>query len=398
MLRPAATPPRLLTLILLSGLAVVSLNMFVPSLAHIAADFGADYSLVNLSIAGYAAVTAVLQLIMGPLSDRFGRRPIILAAVFIFALASLGCVLATDVHTFLFFRMMQAAIVTGHAVSQAVIRDSAGAQKAASLLGYMAMAWAVAPMLGPLFGGVLDEFFGWRANFWAFLAFGLAAFALAWTDLGETNQHRSETFTKQFQTYPELFRSRRYWGYALCTAFSVGTFYAFLGGAPLTAVLLFGLSPATLGMFMGTITAGFMVGSYLSGRFAGRHAPTAMMVVGRAVGTLGLLAGLALSLAGVVHVAVLFGFCVFAGLGNGLTVPSSNAGLMSVRPRLAGSASGLSGALTVALGAVTSAITGAIVTADNATYALLAMMSLSSALGLGAAVVTHRLERAADPA
>ena len=151
------TSPRFVTLILLSGLSVVSLNMFLPSLSNIAAEFEADYALVNLSIAGYAAMAAILQLIMGPLSDRFGRRPVILAGLLIFCLASLGCLLSTDIATFLFFRMMQAAITSGYTVSLAVIRDSSGTQKAASLIGYIAMAWAIAPMLGPMFGGALDE-------------------------------------------------------------------------------------------------------------------------------------------------------------------------------------------------------------------------------------------------
>src|SRR3546814_6372428 len=141
MLSSARTPPCLLTLILVSALSVVSLTMFLPSLASIATAFGADYGLVNLSIAGYAAMTAVLQLVMGPLSDRFGRRPVMLAAVSIFTLASLGCLLATDIWGFLLFRMLQGAIISGYAVSMAVIRDMTPARKAASLMGYVAVGW-----------------------------------------------------------------------------------------------------------------------------------------------------------------------------------------------------------------------------------------------------------------
>src|SRR2546429_9345667 len=104
----AAAPPALMTLIVLSGLSVVSLNMFLPSLANIASEFQADYALVNLCIAGYAAVSCVLQLVMGPLSDRVGRRrPVILAALLLFLVASLGCLLASNVWVFLTFRLMQ---------------------------------------------------------------------------------------------------------------------------------------------------------------------------------------------------------------------------------------------------------------------------------------------------
>lgn len=386
MFRTAATPPRLLTLVLLSALSVVSLNMFLPSLSNIAAEFQADYALVNLSIAGYAAMTAVLQLVMGPLSDRFGRRPVILAGLVIFVLASLGCLAAGDIWTFLSFRMVQAAIISGYAVSLAVIRDSAPAQQAASLMGYLAMAWAIAPMLGPMFGGVLDELFGWRASFWAFAGFGAAVLALCWCDLGETNRAPSETFAKQFRSYPELLRSQRFWGYALCMAFSTGAFYIFLGGAPLVAATVFAMSPAALGFYMGTITAGFVLGSFLSGRFAAQYALTTMMISGRLVACAGLIIGLALLLAGVVHVVTLFGACVLVGLGNGLTMPSSSAGTMSVRPALAGSAAGLWGAVTVAGAAAMAAVSGAILTEANAAPALLGMMLLSSLLGLAAAL------------
>ena len=152
-----ASPPRLITLVLLTGLSVLSLNMFLPSLSNIAEEFQADYSLVNLSIAGYLGVTAALQLIMGPLSDRFGRRPVLLAGLTIFILASLGCMLATNIRDFLVFRVLQGAIISGWVLSLAVIRDTATEREAASRIGYVTMAMAVAPMRGPMFGGVLSS-------------------------------------------------------------------------------------------------------------------------------------------------------------------------------------------------------------------------------------------------
>ena len=215
-------------------------------------------------------------------------------------------------------------------------------------------------MLGPMFGGVLDEIFGWRANFVVFTGLGVLVLSLCWIDLGETNLTPSETFLKQFRDYPELLRSRRFLRYALCLTFSTGAFYSFLGGAPLVANSEFGLSPATLGFCMGTITAGFMYGNFLSGRYVRRYPLTSLMVTGSALACAGLSTGVALLLGGVVHVASLFGATVFVGLGNGLIVPSANAGAMSVQPRLAGSAAGLSGALMVGGGAVLSSLTGAV--------------------------------------
>ena len=385
--------PKLITLILLNGLSVASLNLFLPSLPGIASEFEASYTLVNLSIAGYAAMTAILQLVMGPLSDRFGRRPVILSGLLVFSLASLGCALATDIASFLFFRMMQAAIISAHTVSYAVIRDSSEERMAASLMGYIAMAWAIAPMLAPVFGGTLDELFGWRASFWAFLLFGTSILGLCLFDLHETNIYSSKTLYEQFRTYPELLRSRRFWGYALCMAFSTGAFYAFLGGAPLAASALFGMSPARLGLYMGSITAGFIFGSFLAGHFAARYALSTMMISGRIVACSGLLAGLMIVSMGFLNEFTLFGACVFVGIGNGITMPSSSSGAMSVRPKLAGSASGLSGALVVAGGAAVSAVTGSVLTEGNAAYGLLGMMLVSSAMGLGAALYVLHVDR-----
>ncbi len=393
MLYSATKPPRLVTLILLAGLSVLSLNMFLPSLSNMAAEFRVSYSLVSLSIAGYLAVTAVLQLIIGPLSDRFGRRPVMLVGLAVFTAASLVCAMTSDIWVFLAFRVLQGGVVAGWGVSLAVIRDTAPPQEAASKIGYVSMAMAVAPMLGPMIGGGLDALFGWRASFLVYAGIGAAVFALCWVDLGETNTTRSETFAKQFQAYPALFGSRRYWGYALCTVFSRGAFYAFLAGSPLVAVAMLGLSPAELGVYIGSITAGYGLGSFLSGRYAKRFPLTTMMIAGRIVGCAGLVAGLALFLAGFGHALTLFGATVFVGIGNGLTMPSCSAGTMSVRPKLAGSAAGLAGALTVGGGAVLTSITAVIVTGETGAYALLGMMLACTVLALVAALSVRRVDR-----
>jgi Bcr/CflA subfamily drug resistance transporter len=390
MLYSAKTPPGIATLIILTGLSTLTLNMFLPSLSNMALDFEVDYALVTLSIAGYLGVTAVLMMVMGPLSDRFGRRPVILLALIIFTLASLVCALSSNIWVFLIARVFQGVIISGWALSFATIRDMVPPQEAASKIGYVTMAMAVAPMLGPMFGGLLDELFNWRASFLAFMVFGLLAFLLCWVDMGETNKSRSVSFMRQLRTYPELLRSGQFWSYGVCTMFSTGSFYAFLAGIPLVALTLLGLSPGMLGFYMGTITAGFAFGSFLSGRYSKRYTLNTMMISGRIVACAGLIVGLTFFLAGYLNVFSLFGAVVFVGVGNGLTMPSSNAGALSVQPRLAGSASGLSGALTVGGGAILTSVTGIVVTEENGAYALLGMMLLCAALSLLAALNVQR--------
>lgn len=393
MLKPATSPPHTATLILLAGLSVLSLNMFLPSLAHMAEAFGVSYATASLAIGGYLAATAVLQLVIGPLSDRYGRRPIMLIALVLFTAASLGCLLATEFWLFLTFRLMQGMIIAGWLVSMAIIRDTSEPQEAASLIGYVTMAMAVAPMAGPMVGGFLAEFFGWRANFVVYVVAGALLLAITWANVGETNLARSETFASQARSYPELFASRRFWGYSVCMAFSTGAFYTFLAGIPLVAETVFKLSTSHLGIAMGSITGGFMTGSFLSGRYSKRFALTTMVLAGRIAACGGLTVGLVLWFAGITHLVAVFGAVVMVGLGNGISMPGCSAGVLSVRPKLAGSASGLAGALTVGGGGALSALTSLLLTENATVPGLLAMMLVSSAVGLLAVLYVMWVDR-----
>lgn len=391
---PAATsPPKLITLILLSGISVLSLNLFSPSLVNMATDFDADYTIISLSITGYLAVGAVLQIFIGPLSDRFGRRPVLLLAVMIFFLASIGCYFSQNIWVFLFFRMLQGAIIAASALPPVVVRDMLPAKQAVSVLGYIAMVMAIAPMLGPMIGGMLDELFGWRSSFMIFVMLGFMLVILIWVDLGETNKTPSETFKRQFRAYPALLKSRRFWGYALCMALSTGAFFAFLAGVPLISRTLFSMSVGELGVYMGSITGGFFLGSFIAGRFSGKFSLSTMMLAGRIVACFGLLCGIGLFLAGIVHELSFFGATIFVGIGNGITMPSSRVGVMSVRPELAGSASGLSGALTVGGGAVLTALTSLVITEETGALALLGVMFAASFFSLIAAAWVALIDR-----
>ena len=389
---PAKSPPQIVTLVLLTSVSVLSLNMFLPSMGQIAEDLEAEYALVSLALGGYLAVSAVLQLILGPISDRVGRRPVMLAGMAVFTLASVGCALAQDIWVFLAFRMVQCAVGVGMVLSRAVVRDTAPPQEAARRLAVIGTAMALAPLMGPVIGGVLDEAFGWRATFWAFVIMGAALLALSWADLGETNLERSTSFGAQFRAYPDLFRAKLFWAYCVLLVFSVGGFYAFLGGAPQVGAAAYGLTPAWLGVGMGSISGGFMIGNIVSTRMARHWGIVRLMVVGRWCAVLGPVMAIAAIAAGLNHPAVMFAGVIGVGLGNGLTLPGANAGVMSVAPRLAGSASGLSGALTLAGGAAISTVVGALVTEAFGVYVLLASIVVTSLIGLAAAYAVGRLE------
>lgn len=182
-----------------------------------------------------------------------------------------------------------------------------------------------------------------------------------------------------------LMRRPVFWCYALCTIFSTGTFYIFIAGAPLIASSVFGITTAELGVFVGSITVGFVTGSFLASRLSTRSTPTAVMLAGRVVACTGLLMGLVLLAAGALTPVLYFGCTIFVGLGNGLTMPNSNAGVMSVLPRLAGSAAGITGSLTLAGGALMTTVTGYALTNNPSPQILLVLMLLASFAGLLAA-------------
>lgn len=376
------SPPVLVTLILITSISVLTMNAFIPSLTALADDLGTSYAFMQWAISGYLFVTAAMQLIIGPLSDRFGRRPVVIGGLIIFIIASFGCVLAEDGNTFMFFRMLQAAVASGMVLSRAIVRDLLPPNEAASMIGYMTAAMALVPMVGPMYGGAMEEALGWRATFWSFIIFGVCILWLVWIDLGETNRLKSASFSAQFRAYPGLLTARRFWGYALTGAFASGSFFALLGGGPFVAREIFGQGPSATGLYLGFIAFGYLCGNLVTGRFAGKTGINKLMLIGCCVGTVGMAAGSLVNIFVIDHPLAVFGFCIFVGFGNGMTLPSATTGILSVRPELSGSASGLGAAMMMGSGAGLSAITAAILTIETGALPLLLMMLASAAMSV----------------
>ncbi|KJS18443.1 MAG: multidrug MFS transporter [Hoeflea sp. BRH_c9] len=388
-----ATPPHIVTLVVISGLSALNMNLFLPSLPGIATYYRADYALVQLAVSGYLAFTALLQLVIGPLSDRYGRRPVMLAGLVVFLVATALAPFAPTVESFLVVRMIQASVVTGMVLSRAIVRDIVGTDQAASMIGYVTMGMTLAPMVGPALGGILEDLFGWQSSFALLFVLGLGALLLTFADLGETNLNRSPSMLKQFGAYPELLRSRRFWGFTLTATFASGAFFSFLGGGPFVATAILGMKPTELGFYFVFIAVGYMSGNFLSGRFAQRMGITRMMVSGCIIASFGMMLSLLLFLGGIWHPLSFFGPIFFVGLGNGISLPSANAGIVSVRPHLAGSASGLGGAMMIGGGAALSALAGAVLSVETGPYPLIIVMLVSCILSIFATLYVLKVER-----
>jgi len=380
------TPPHIITLVVIAGVAALCMNVFLPSLATMAVYFETDYAVMQFAVSGYLAATACLQLVIGPLSDLFGRRPVMLASIAVMIVATLVCMLAPNITVFMIGRVAQAAVVSGFVLARAIVRDMVPMEQAASMIGYVTMGMSVVPMVGPTVGGLLNDISGWQSSFALLCLLGLGILALAWLDLGETNHNRSASFSQQFHAWPELLRSPLFWGYALTSTFSSGMFFSFLGGAPFVGSVVYGLSPAMLGLQFFFMASGYMLGNFISGRYASEIGITRMMLSGNVIGIAGIIAAIALISVGAQSAYAFFVPLALIGVGNGVTLPSANAVMFSVQPHLAGSASGLGGAMTIGGGAALSVLASSVLSKEDGTWPLLLVML---ATGLVALLTTY---------
>jgi DHA1 family bicyclomycin/chloramphenicol resistance-like MFS transporter len=387
------TPPRIFTLILLAGLSALGMNIHLPSLPSMTEYFQTDYRLMQLSVALYLAGNAVVQILVGPISDQMGRRPVIMGSIVLFLLATLGCIYAPTAEIFLMFRIAQTAVAATMVLSRAAVRDMFDTDQAASMIGYVTMGMAVVPMLGPAIGGFLDQWLGWQANFWLLFLVAAATLAITFVDFGETAGRSGKTLLAQFREYPELLRSPRFWGYSLASGLASGAFFAYLGGAPFVGTQIYGLSAAALGVWFAAPAVGYFVGNFISGRFSTRIGVNRMVLWGCLINGGGVLLSLMIALAGADSVYSFFGLMCFVGLGNGMSIPNATAGAISVRPHLAGTASGLSGAIMIGAGAALSAFAGWLLVPGSTAVPLLTIMFVTAMCGLAAILLVVVRER-----
>lgn len=381
------------TLMCLTAVSLASLNMFLPSLGIMSDDFSVSYDTAAWTVTGYLLLTAVIQILAGPIADRFGRRPVLIVSLCMFVAASVGCSLSKDFTVFLIFRIAQGAIITGMVLSRAIVSDIVGRRKAASVLGYIAMAMSLAPLVGPLIGGFLGAVAGWRSNFWVYAGMGVSVLALVWFRLPETGKRIDQGRRAFAANYFELLATPLFWGYALIMSLGVGTFFIFISGLPLVATRQFALDQFQIGLAMGSITIGFLFGSFLSGRISTRFTPETMILSGAIVASLGLLASAGAFWAGWVNPWTLLGGTVFVGCGHGLTMPNASASVMYVRKELSASASGLSSGAVSVFGAVFSMMSGSLVNAHPNAPVLLGLMMGTTIASLAIALLLFRRSR-----
>lgn len=357
-----SAPWRLVALLIaVSAVGPLSLNILMPAVPGLATTFAADPGVVQLTLTLYLVGLALSQLVLGPLSDRFGRRPVMIAGLAVTVAASFAALAASTITGLIVARTIQAlGASTGLVIGRAIIRDLFARDRAAAMIGWVTMAMVVSPMIAPLIGGVLDTAYGWQATF-AFVG-AFAALASVWTMIGLSETRSVQTggggLVRFLEETATLVRDRAFVGYALCAGFGSAMFFAFLGGAPHVVVTLMGRSSAEYGIWFAIGAVGYMAGNYLTARWSTRLGVDTMVwwgVVGGLVGGLTIL-----PLAFVPHwgPATIFVPQTAIALANGVLLPNAIAGAVSVRPRAAGAASGITGFLQMGVGALAAQLVG----------------------------------------
>jgi DHA1 family bicyclomycin/chloramphenicol resistance-like MFS transporter len=345
----------LLLLVVMTGVAPISLYMLVPALPRLATTFGRDIGLAQMTVSLYMVGIACSQIIMGPLSDRFGRRPVLLCGLGLMVMASAACIFAQTLPQLIAARFLQAlGGATGMVVSRAIIRDLYSRERISAMISLVIAVMMIAQMLSPLTGGLLETAFGWRSIFYVITAASLAVAVAIALALPETRRDRIGAGGFRGDV-GNLFASRAFIGYMLCQVLASQIIFAFAGGGPYIVVTQMGRTSAEYGAWFATTGFAYLIGNLFCVRFAPRHQLEKLIWFGLALQFAGSLLNLVWSISGVNQApAWLFGTQMLVMFANAFVMSNSAAGAISVRPEAAGTASGAMGFLQMGIGSLVS--------------------------------------------
>ncbi|HPT49517.1 MAG TPA: multidrug effflux MFS transporter [Accumulibacter sp.] len=334
----------------------MSTDLYLPALPTLARVFSSDAAGVQLTLSVFLAGFACGQIVYGPLSDRFGRRPVMLCGLSIYCLASLACAFASSIHMLIAARFVQAiGGCAGPVLGRAVVRDLWGASESARVIAYIGGAMAIAPLVGPTLGGFLTVFFGWQANFLLLVAISAVQIVAVAVMLRESNVHRRRDATAPRQivdNFARLLSDRAYLGYLLTFSFSYSALFAFISASSFVLVGRHGLTPQVYGMCFGIVVTGYLLGSLASGRLVRRVGSDVLLQRGAWLGALAGATMLALEFGGVHGVAAILAPMFFCTVATGLVMPNAIARALAPYPTMAGAASALMGFAQMSIAAL----------------------------------------------
>ncbi len=356
-----------------------AMQVFLPALPAIQQSFGVSPGIAQLTLSLSMIAIALATLIYGPVSDRLGRRPTMLAGMALFGLGSIGCALATSIEGLIIARVVQAAGgAAGMVLARAIAHDRFGAAGATSVIAQLTMVMVVAPMIAPAVGGTLSDLFDWRATFW--LSTGLGGVVLVWcfSQLSESRPESAGTdgWLAVFRGAPLLFKSRRYCAFALQAALMSTIFFSFVSGAPYLMIGVLNRPATEYGFYFIVVSGGFMLGNFLAMRVSGVLSQGRTLVTGAAIALSGVAVMVICTAVGLLSIWTLFLPMMVTSVGSGLVMPNAQAAAINEFPHRAGTASGVSGFLQMILAACATQLVG--VLQNGTAWPMLACMSFSA--------------------
>lgn len=354
--------PVALLLTALVAFGPVSTDLYLPSLPAMTRAFDTTVSMVQLTLSVFTAGFAVAMLVYGPLSDRFGRRPVLLGGTVLYVLATLVCLFAPSIEALLAGRFLQAlGACAGPVLGRAVVRDVYTREEAARMLSYMASAMALAPAVAPLIGGFLHATFGWQSNFVVLTVFGVLITVATWALLRETNAHRDPHALRPARlayNYITLVKSRAFMGHTFCVSLAFGGLFSFISGSSFVVIDVLGVDPELFGFAFMAVVGGYITGAFGGGRLTGRIGIERMLFVGSAICAVAGTTGMVLAWSGIQTIPAVIGPIVLYFLGAALVMPNGTAGAIGPFPRMAGVASSLLGFLQMGTGSLAGYLVG----------------------------------------
>ena len=351
-----SSPLWLLALITLNG--TLAMHIFVPALPAAARDLHASVAAAQMTLSVYVVGLSLGQLTYGPISDHFGRRPVLMFGMALYAAASLAALFAPTIGSLVFARLFQAlGGCSGLVLGRAIVRDSAAGETAARRLSLMNLMTMAGPGLSPMVGAAMVDATGWRSIFALIGLLGLASLALVWRLLPETGGGRDNT-ANVLVNYARLLKSPAFVCYSIGGGCATTSMYAFIGAAPFIFVDQLHRPPGEIGVYLAINILGTWLGSLTASRVIGRFPMSRLMVIGNLISCLSaaIFLGLAASggLSATLAVAAMMALCFGAGIAS----PTALAQALSINPKIAGSASGLYGFVQMVVGAICTACAG----------------------------------------
>jgi MFS transporter, DHA1 family, multidrug resistance protein len=383
-------------LVATTSVGPMAMQLFVPSLPFMARDLAAPIDVAQLALSLSMAAIALANLVYGPLSDRFGRRPILLVGLVLFLIGTAIAAMASSIEMLVLGRIIQAGgSASGMVISRAMVRDVYGAEKAASMIAYLTVAMLAAPYVALIVGGALTDNVGWRASLWLAFVVGAMVTIIAFRILRETHYENRMPLApiNLARNYTALFGSLEFTGYVLHTSFAAGTFFAFMAAAPYLMVDVLGRPALEFSLWFALLTFTFMGANLAAGRISARIGLDRMVLLGSLLSLSGgVLFLIILTLFGLTPLT-LFLPNALVGAGQGISMPNAQAGAINLSPKMAGTASGLLAFATMGMGAAFSQIVGELADGTAVPLAWTVLVGVILAVVFGQIPVWRRARR-----